>query len=199
MKGIVGVLLAAGAARRFGAPKLLQPLHDGTPLVLAAARNLTAAVPCSIAVVRPGDAELADALGGLGLRVVENPIADQGMGPSLAAGVRAVADADGWLVALGDMPWIRPATIRMLAEALGDGASMVAPLHRGRRGHPVGFASRWGGELCRLRGEAGARRLISAHADELLSLPVADAGVLDDVDRPGDLARECRARGFGSG
>lgn len=199
MKGVFGILLAAGAARRFGAPKLLHPLGDGTPLVLAAARNLTAALPSSIAVVRPGDAELARALDGLGLRVVENPIAERGMGPSLAAGVRAAADADGWLVALGDMPWIRPATIRVLAEALGAGASMVAPVHRGRRGHPVGFAGRWGAKLRRLRGEAGARRLISAHAEELLSLPVADAGVLQDVDRPRDLARAGRARGSRSG
>ena len=37
MKGTVGILLAAGSARRFGAHKLLQPLADGTPVGVAAA------------------------------------------------------------------------------------------------------------------------------------------------------------------
>jgi molybdenum cofactor cytidylyltransferase len=185
--GIVGVLLAAGASRRFGPGKLLHPLPDGEPVGIAAARHLVAALPDAVAVVRAGDQGLADALAAIGLRVVANPLADLGMGTSLAAGVRATADAAGWVVALADMPWIRPETIAAVAQALRAGASLAAPLHAGRRGHPVGFAARWQTALLALGGDAGARDLLAAHAAELSWLPTGDPGVLRDVDQADDL------------
>lgn len=51
---IVGILLAGGSARRFGADKLLHPLPDGVPIAVAAARNLAAALPRVVAVDDPG-------------------------------------------------------------------------------------------------------------------------------------------------
>jgi len=187
VKGIVGILLAAGAARRFGAPKLLHPLADGTPLGVAAARTLAEVLPDSIAIVRPGDQALRAALTSAGLRTVENPLADQGLGTSLAAGVRASPGATGWLVALADMPWVRIDTLRTLAGVLDRGASMVAPVCRGRRGHPVGFAARWEHHLLGLHGDAGACGLLAAHPAELVLQPTTDQGVLLDVDRQDDL------------
>lgn len=188
MSAPVGILLAAGAASRFGAPKLLQPLADGTPVGVAAARTLLGALPDSIAVVRPGDRALIEAFGELGLRVVTNLDAGRGMGTSLAAGVAASADADGWLIALADMPWIQPGTIARLAARLAVGASMVAPAYGGRRGHPVGFAAHWGPALRGLTGDRGARDLIAAQPDELALIDTDDSGVLRDVDHPQDLA-----------
>jgi len=189
MRPVVGVLLAAGSGRRFGAPKLLQPLANGEPLGLAAARPLVAALPHSLAVVRPGDRRLAEGLSALGLEIIEHPGAVRGMGGSLATGVRAAGDAGGWLIALADMPWIAPQTIDRLARALAEGASMVAPLHAGRRGHPVGFHARWRPSLEALHGDQGARGLLRRHPAELTLLATTDAGVLLDVDRAGDLRR----------
>ncbi len=117
------------------------------------------------------------------------------MGASLAAGVSAAPGAGGWLIALADMPWIQPATMRMLADRLRSGASMVAPVFGGRRGHPVGFSREWGDRLQALDGDAGARSLIARHADELVLLDTADAGVLMDVDQPGDLVADMPAPG----
>ena len=105
---IVGVLLAAGRGTRFGAHKLLHPLDDGRTLVEHAARNLTMALPTSVAVVRPDDTALREILTGQGLSIIECPQADQGMGASIACGVAATPNADGWVIALADMPWIRP-------------------------------------------------------------------------------------------
>ena len=187
MTEVVGILLAAGSAKRFGAPKLMHPLDDGTPIGVAAARSLIQAVPNSIAVVRPDDHRLIEAFSALGLKIVENPLADEGMGTSLAAGVSAAANANGWLTSLADMPWIRPETIHMLADRLQNGASMVAPVYGGRRGHPVGFAHRWGENLRTLSGDEGARSLISEHADDLVLQTTMDAGVLADIDHPSDL------------
>lgn len=187
MHNITGILLAAGDSRRFGSNKLLTALVDGTPLAVAAASKLVAALPQSIAVVRSGDTELAALLAGKGLRVVECAEAEGGMGHSLAAGIAAASSADAWLIALADMPSIRISTIAELISLLQTGAVMVAPFHAGRRGHPVGFSARYYAELRALSGDAGARDLLVRHASSLTHLDVDDPGVLIDVDTPADL------------
>ena len=111
------------------------------------------------------------------------------MGSSLAAGVSAADSADGWLIALADMPWIQPATIAAVAGRLADGASMVMPVFGGRRGHPVGLSARWLQPLLSLCGDVGARELIANHQQELELLDLGDAGVLKDIDYPQDLSR----------
>ena len=184
---VAGILLAAGRARRFGAPKLLHPLADGTPVGVAAARSLARAVPHSVAVVRPGDRELITVLSAIGLTIVENPLADQGLASSLAAGVRATAHAGGWLIALADMPWVDPETTRRLADGLREGAGIIAPAYHGRRGHPVGFAAGWRERLQQLGGDEGARSLISANPRQLTILDTDDVGVVTDIDHPHDL------------
>lgn len=191
---IVGVLLAAGRGTRFGADKLLAPLpqrsSDASPpacVGVAAARHLASAIPDSLAVVRDDADGLARQLGNAGLRVVRCERADEGMGASLACGVAAAPDADGWIIALGDMPWIAPSTIGAIAAALADGADLVAPAYRSERGHPVGFARRHYAALAALRGDAGARAVVERERKCLTLIDVADAGVVRDVDLPGDL------------
>ena len=183
---IAGVLLAAGSGTRFGGHKLLAPWRDGTAVAVAAARNLIDTLPDSIAVLRPGDEILATLLAAEGLRIVVNPHADDGMGGSLACGV-AMADADGWVIALADMPAIRSETIAAVAAALADGAALAAPVYRGQRGHPIGFARRFQATLTALTGDHGGRDILAAHASELRLIEVDDPGVLVDIDHAGDL------------
>jgi len=171
MTRIAGILLAAGSARRFGAAKLLHPLHAGVPVAAAAAQALIQVLPNTLAVVKPGDHALIQVFTELGLHIVENPLADEGMGTSLAAGVNAAATTT--------------ATIRV--DRLEKGASMVAPVYAGRRGHPVGFSSRWLQPLRDLCGDRGARDLIADNLDALELLATEDAGVLRDIDFPHDL------------
>lgn len=189
-----GVLLAAGYSKRFGSNKLLQPLpaqspEAGTPIGLAAAKHLLAVLPDSIAVVRPRARKLAKLLRGAGCNTVVCKDAAEGMGTSLAAGIRAAADADGWVIALADMPFLRPQTIRTIVDALAAGAALAAPAYRGERGHPVGFARRFFGELTALRGDEGARELLKRHAHRVTLCEVDDPGILRDVDEPSDLKR----------
>ena len=183
---IVGVLLAAGRGVRFGSNKLLARLPNGTAVGVAAARNLIDALPHSVAVLRPGDEILATLLAAEGLRIVVNPHADDGMGGSLACGV-AMADADGWVIALADMPAIRNETIAAVAAALADGAALAAPVYHGQRGHPIGFARRFQATLTALTGDHGGRDILAAHASELRLIEVDDPGVLVDIDRTGDI------------
>jgi molybdenum cofactor cytidylyltransferase len=101
--------------------------------------------------------------------------------------VRAAADAHGWVVGLADMPFLRAETVRTVAKALSEGASIAAPSYRGERGHPVGFARRFLDELSALRGDAGAREILAKHPDWITLLEVDDPGVLRDVDEQSDL------------
>jgi molybdenum cofactor cytidylyltransferase len=189
-----GILLAAGRGARFGGAKLLAPLPTashgvaaGTPIGVASARHLLAALGHLIAVVRPGDPLLHAALAATGARVIVCPRADEGMGASLACGVAAAPTDAGCIVALADMPWIAPATIVLVAEALRRGASIVAPVHRGERGHPVGFAARHRAALQALSGDEGARSVVAANPGAVTTFVVDDPAVVRDVDLPDDL------------
>jgi molybdenum cofactor cytidylyltransferase len=184
---VAGVLLAAGSSSRFGADKLLHRLPGGEVLAVRSARNLCAALPRSIAAVRDSRSELASLLQAAGLTVVACDRAADGMGASLACGVAASADAEGWVIALADMPFVRPDTIAAVAAALAQGAPIAAPVHDGRRGHPVGFSRRFLNDLLALSGDTGARRIVVAHADSTVLLNCGDAGVLRDIDLPDDL------------
>lgn len=186
-RGIVGVLLAAGVGRRFGGDKLMHRLPDGRAMAVAAAANLRPACERLVAVLRPGDGELANLLTTAGCEVVRCPEADRGMGHSLASGVRASADASGWIVALADMPFIAAGSHQAVASCLRAGASLAATQYQGRRGHPVGFSSEWFPQLAAMVGDQGAKTLLEKHRQTLILCPVNDAGVVRDIDRPEDL------------
>ena len=184
-----GILLAAGYGSRFDPSglhnKLLATLPDGTPVVYQSARRLLSAVSHVMAVVRPGSEKLAEVLNEAGCDVMFSIDAERGMGATLAAAVRATQDAEGWLVTLGDMPWIEPGTVEAVARSLDAGASIVAPFYRGQRGHPAGFGAMHREALSALDGDAGARALFMSAAVERID--VEDANILRDVDLPADL------------
>jgi len=188
---VVGILLAAGSGVRFGGQKLLARLvpegTQGECVGVLACRHLIAAIPEVVAVVRSEEAALAAALGAAGARIVRCENAGDGMGASLACGVRASAHATGWVIALADMPWIAPATIARVAVAIKAGATVAAPFLRGERGHPVGFARSCYAELAALSGDTGAKAIVAAHRDALVRIDVDDAGTTLDVDSPADL------------
>jgi molybdenum cofactor cytidylyltransferase len=186
---MVGILLAAGSATRFGGAKLLAPLPDGTPIGVAALKNFAAAVDAVVAVVRPGDTALASVFTAQGARVTACPRASEGMGTSLAWGIRAAPVAASWVIALADMPWIDPATIVRIADLLKRGAALVAPEYLGTRGHPVGMAASFYGLLTALSGDEGAKRVLAEHGAALELIAVNDAGILRDIDTPDDLPR----------
>ena len=195
---VVGLLLAAGRGRRFaaaagpGADKLTAAL-DGVPVARRALDALAAGCDAIVAVHRPAaPGALLDAL--RGARLVVAPRADDGMGHSLAqAALAAMEDgADAVLVLPADMPWVRPETVRRIAEAAREGPPsvratriVVPTLADGRRGHPVAFGAAHLDALAALTGDRGARALLGAASTT--PLPTDDAGILRDVDTPSDL------------
>jgi len=186
-KIIAAILLAAGAGMRFGGEKLLHPLEDGVAIAAHAARNLLAATSDVVAVVRWGDFPLYDMLEQEGCQVTMFQGAARGMGASLAHGVAQSRGADGWIVALADMPRIAPGTVRMVITAVQQGALIAAPVYKGERGHPVGFGATLRDELLKLDGDQGARALVERHRDSIQLIECDDPGILFDVDRKSDL------------
>ncbi len=193
---VVGLLLASGYGRRFDAAgrrnKLLATLPDGQTLVAAAARALCGVLE-QVAVVVPSRSSLLEAaLSDLPVRVIRNPRAKEGMGASIAVGIAALQaeypQARGWLIALGDMPFIASRSIRAIADSIGsNGHRIAAACYRGRRGHPVGFDRGLTTELTALSGDVGASALIGAHGVELVDCD--DPGVVRDIDTRDDLRR----------
>lgn len=165
----------------------MHPLTGGTPIAVAALENLRAAVPRVVAVVRPGAEPLQQRLSECGATVILCADADAGMGASLASAVAASGEVAGWIIALADMPYIRPQTIAKIAASLAGGAAIVAPAFRGERGHPVGLSARFRAQLLALSGELGARPLLAQYAGLVELIEVDDPGVCHDIDTPADL------------
>ena len=182
------VVLAAGAGSRYRGTrhKLSEQLGGDSVLV----RTLRNAIASEMSVVLVISEALIDEAQGLVLpedMVVVDPRSQTGwgMGDSIAAGVSIHASATGWLVLPADMPLVRPSSLRAVADAL-DQQPIAFAQHRGRRGHPVGFAAELFSELVMLKGDEGARRLLARYPTAAVELD--DPGVLFDIDTVDDLA-----------
>lgn len=158
-------------------------------MAVLAARNAIEGTGAALAVIPPGSAQLRRVLIAAGCEILESPDTARGLGASLSAGVAQLHDADGWIVALGDMPFIEPGTFAAVLARLRAGAIIAAPFHAktGARGHPVGFSAALKNELLALDGDEGARSVIERHRRDVVSIPVSDEGIVVDIDTPGDL------------
>ncbi|MCY7388518.1 MAG: nucleotidyltransferase family protein [Burkholderiales bacterium] len=187
---IACILLAAGSASRFGSQKLLARLPGGAMVVEASIANLRAGFTGEVVAVTRSDPVLISVLEARGCRIVINDAADQGMGTSISAGVAATYNLRGWMIALGDMPFIGVDTIAAVAKALREDARIAIPVMAGKRGHPVGFSARYRERLIALTGDRGARDIIRTDAEFVTEVHVDDAGIFSDIDTPLDLTRE---------
>lgn len=169
------IVLAAGLGSRFrqsgGSTHKLDALLGGLPLLEHVRRSVAAAgLDCH--VVRP---EAGTACG---------------MGDSIARGVRATADAGGWLILPGDLPLVSPQSLRLVAQGLASHA-VVQPFWNGQSGHPVGFGVECLAALTALTGDTGAASIVRAHraAGTAQALQLDDQGIVTDIDTLADLAR----------
>ena len=187
---IVALVLAAGAARRFGSQKLLHPIH-GVPLVRASVERVLAAGPDRTIVVVGHDADrVRAALAGLDVMTVENPEPERGLSSSLRAGLAVVpSNALAVLVVLGDQPIWRDEVIpELVARFYLDSALVVAPRYQGIQGVPVLFGRAIFPELDALTGDQGARSVVTRDPRRVAYVDF-DFPMPPDVDTPEDVAR----------
>ncbi len=188
-ESVAGVLLAAGMSARLGQPKQLLEFQ-GEPLVRRVARlGLQAGLSPMIVVTGAYAAEVQRALEGMPVEFVHNPNWISGQGSSVSLGAQKLpAETGAAVFLLVDQPFVTQAVLRRLVEehaaSLGP---VIAPLVNGQRANPVLFDRVTFSDLCSLSGEAGGRAIFSRYPPRWMEWN--DAGLLLDIDTPGDLER----------
>lgn len=187
---VTAIVLAAGQGRRFwaeaGQDKLLADCVglDGVtrPVIEQVLLSLPERIVQRWVVTLPERHEVIRLARAYGCEVLL--LESTGMGDSLAAAVAASGAAEGWLVVLGDMPFIQSLSIERVVDGVkADGISV--PVQAGQYGHPVAFGRAFGPGLMALSGDRGARSLLAQAA--VHEVVVDDPGVLWDVDVPQSL------------
>lgn len=184
---IAGLVLAAGGARRFGAPKQLAKL-DGRPLLEHALAAMTSAPLDHVVVVLGAHAEaIARRVDLHGAEPVVCEGWAAGQAASLRAGLAAVPDAEAVAVALGDQPLLSSRAVARVLAAREPGVEAIRASYEGRPGHPVVLERALFARLARLTGDAGARELLAEAS--VRDVDCDGLGRPDDVDTPEELER----------
>jgi len=190
----VAIVPAAGSSTRMGRPKLLLPFRGTTVLGALLASLRDAGVERVVVVAASGDAALQTLASEAGAGIAINPHPERGMLSSILAGIGELGGAAAIaaaglpiLITPGDLPAIRPATIRALLALLERAeAQLVVPTYRGKRGHPLAMDAALAPAIAAVDPSRGLKALLDRHA--VAELAVDDRGVITDVDTPADYA-----------
>lgn len=181
---VAGLVLAAGAGRRYGQPKA-PVVVDGERLVDRAVRVLAEGGCDPVLVVLGawvGHVEGAD--------VVVNDAWPEGMGSSLRTGLQALAqgfEADAVVVTLVDLPGLTAAAVRRLVDCPSE---LAVATYAGERGHPVRIGrAHWTDVMRVAQGDEGARRMLRGR-DDVVTVEVGDVAAGYDIDVPADTPAE---------
>jgi len=191
------IVLAAGCSSRMGTlNKLIENLAD-RPIVRHVVEAALASRARPVVVVTGHEAERVEAtLADLSVEIVRNPRFAAGLSGSLKAGLDALPESvDGAMIVLADMPLVQAEHLDRLIAAFApkEGRSIVVPVFAGRRGNPVLWSADYFASMRRLEGDAGAKRLLTEHADQVVEVDLGSDAVLIDIDTPAALA-ELRRR-----
>lgn len=185
----VAILLAAGASRRMGRPKLELPV-GGKKMSRLVAETLLAASFDRVRVVTAPGSKL-DLPSDPRLERVENRQAYEGIASSIRKGLEELPpETEVVAIALADLPFVRRETLSELCRAWeSHRGPILYPEYRGRQGHPVFWDRSFFDELRSLEGDRGGKAVLERHLDAAVALPVDDPGVCLDIDTPDDYAR----------
>jgi molybdenum cofactor cytidylyltransferase len=191
---IGAIILAAGSSRRFGDDKRKSLLDTGKSVLATTIGNVTSHFDQIMVVLRFGDLSYANALGEElnfpGITYYCAPDSAQGMAHSLGNAIATISRTENWDAAtifLGDMPYLQSSTVQLLLETYEKSPKtepIIVPVSEGSYGHPVIFHRQYFQEIAELKGDAGARPVISAHLEHVIEVPTEDPGVVKDIDRP---------------
>ena len=183
---IGGLVLAAGAGRRFGGPKLAAELDGVALLDHAVAAMLGVPAIERVVVVLGAHAEEISARADLG--AVETLVCERwsdGISASLGAGVEELAEAEAIVVTLGDQPFVTAQVIAAIVDQLDGRRPAARATYAGRPGHPVLIKRALFEQVRALRGDEGARDLLAAAG--VRELECGHLCSPEDIDTPEDL------------
>ena len=163
-------------------------LPEGGTIGLKSLEILSKVVKDCVVVVRAGDKATADMYKKVGANICVCENSHLGIAHSLIKGITTSGKCNGWIISLGDMPFIRPETVRIVLDALLTDAVLVLPKYESKTGHPVGISSKLRSDIIELKGDVGAKPLFTKYRDKMNILPVNDPGILMDIDTKNELS-----------
>jgi molybdenum cofactor cytidylyltransferase len=189
------VILAAGASRRMGRPKLLLP-WGRTSVIGHLLQEWTRLGAVQIAVVCAADARsLETELGRIDFPLancIVNPAPENGMFSSIQCAANWEAwnpELTHWIITLGDQPHLKAVTLQTLLEfGVRNRDNICQPMRSERRKHPVLFPERFFREL-KSSPASDLKMFLQEHADSLSGFESDDAGLDLDMDTPDDYER----------
>ncbi|MCS6862149.1 MAG: nucleotidyltransferase family protein [Abditibacteriales bacterium] len=198
------IVLAAGESKRMGTLKQLLPFGEGTMLETVLDTLLRSRVDEIVVVLGHRWEEVAAVVhrkmpqaSHAHVRIALNERYQDEMLSSVQCGVRALsAEADAFLVALGDQPLITPHLVNRLIEVfIRERPPIVIPTYHGKRGHPVLFDAALRSEILALGRNATLKEVVERHADAVRELPCEEEGIVRDVDHPSEYWQALEALG----
>jgi molybdenum cofactor cytidylyltransferase len=189
---ICAVVLAGGLSRRMGTQKLLLPFGGKTVIAHIVDQLLASAVDEVHVIVGHRAEHIIVELSGRAVSIVNNPNYTSGMLSSVRCGLQNLPEkCRAAMVVLGDQPSITTELIdQMLQSFAATEKSILVPLYKGKRGHPILFSLLYLDEILTQYGDVGLRGLLHNHAEDIFELAVSTASVLCDMDCPEDYRRE---------
>jgi len=193
---LAAVILSGGASRRMGTPKALLPYRGGTFLEHLLKVTNHSRIGWRRVVVGADAQAIVEGVKLPADEVVINENWEAGQLSSIQSGLRSLpARTDGMLLCLIDHPLISSELVGELVERFYEsGKSIVLPVYKGRRGHPVIFASRLYEELLSAPLETGARAVVWAHREDVCEMETSEEGCILNLNDPDGLAK-ARKRG----
>ena len=190
---VAALVLAAGQSKRMGAQnKLLLKSHNETLVHHATKMAVLSQFEPVIVVLGHEAEQVRAALSDLPVTCVDNPLYAEGLSSSLQAGLQALpTNCDGAVIILADMPEIDHGFLDRLYAAFQaePKALAVVPVHDGVWGNPCVLAAALFPEIKKLQGDQGARKILEAHRDDVVEMPVSSQAATRDIDTPEDWAR----------
>jgi len=186
------IVLAAGLSSRMGVQKLLLPF-GGKTVIAHIVDQLLASTVDEVHVVVGHQAERISAeLSGRAVSIVNNPDYKSGMLSSVRCGLQSLPEkCRAVMVVLGDQPSITTGLINQMLQSFAmTEKTILVPLYKGKRGHPILFSSIYRDEIITQYGDVGLRGLLHGHSNDIFELAVSTASVLSDMDCPEDYRRE---------
>jgi molybdenum cofactor cytidylyltransferase len=191
---ISAILLGAGESKRMGFDKLSLPWGKKTVFEHCLETLLRSEVQEVVIVLGLRTKGVRNLLCERNIKIVTNPHAGGGMSTSIRRGLQAIHPRnDGFLIALGDQPFLKTRTINVLIRTFAQGkGGIIVPSFRGRRGHPVIFHKRYRKELLSLKGDVGGKSVLERYPKDVIMVPVKSEGVVKDINTWQDYERSLR-------
>ncbi len=186
---IAAIILAAGKSERMGIPKSLLPL-GGSTFLNTIIESLKRAGLREIVVVLGHKAREIKSHLPADVKSLVNDNYERGQLFSLKVGLNLLSsDIDAFLMVLVDHPLVSVTTYQAIVDLLKKGSPIVLPKYKGKRGHPVGFNSKYIKELMNAPEDIGARFVIKENRDSVVELPVGDKNVVLNINTKEDYER----------